>query len=314
MGTARETLQQGATSQTSGEPRGISLHARTALWGYAFILPAFLFVLVFTFLPVLAAFGISLTSWDLVGEMKWVGPANYTRLLSDPLARQTLLNTFVYTLVSVPLGIALSLLLAVLLNQKVRGLTFFRTAYYLPVVSSTVAVAVIFTWVLDPTQGLLNRLLGLIGIDPIPWLTSPQWAMPAVILVTVWRSLGYHMIILLAALQDVPQELHDAATMDGAGGWRKFTDVVVPLITPALFFVAVTAFISSFQAFDLVYNMTQGGPGRATYLVGYYIWQQAFEYARMGYSAAMAFVLFVVILLATLLQWVTRRLWVFGEE
>ncbi len=294
--------------------QGLSIRTRTALWGYAFVAPAFAFVLVFTFLPVLSAFAISLSSWDLVGDMKWVGAANYLKLTSDPLAQRTLLNTLVYTLVSVPLGIVLSLLLAVLLNQKLRGQAFFRTAYYMPVVSSTVAIAVIFTWVLDPTYGLLNRALGLVGILPIPWLTSPQWAMPAVILVTIWRSLGYNMIILLAALQDVPQELHDAATVDGASAWRRFTGLIVPLITPALFFVAMTGFISSFQAFDLVYNMTQGGPGRATYLVGFYIWQQAFEYLHMGYSAAMAFVLFLVIFVVTLLQWFTRRLWVYGEE
>jgi multiple sugar transport system permease protein len=297
-----------------GGSSGLSMRTRTALWGYAFIAPGFLFVLAFVFLPVLGAFGISLTDWDLVGEMEWVGAANYAKLVTDPLAQRTLLNTFVYTLVSVPLGLMLSLLLAVLLNQKLRGLTFFRTAYYLPVVSSTVAIAVIFKWVLDPTYGLLNQALALLGIPSIAWLTDPQWAMPAVILVTIWRSLGFNMIILLAALQDVPQELHDAATIDGAGPWRKFTGVIVPLITPALFFVAMTGFIASFQSFDLVYNMTSGGPGRATYLVGFYIWQQAFQYLHMGYSAAMAFVLFALILLVTLVQWFSRRLWVFGEE
>jgi multiple sugar transport system permease protein len=138
--------------------------------------------------------------------------------------------------------------------------------------------------------------------------------MPAVILVTIWRSLGFNMIILLAALQDVPPELHDAATIDGAGAWQKFWRVVVPLITPAIFFVTITGFIGSFQAFDLVYNMTQGGPARSTYLIGYFIWQQAFDYLNMGYGAAVAFVLFFLILLVTLVQWFTRRRWVFGEE
>jgi multiple sugar transport system permease protein len=292
----------------------LSIKARNALWGYLLITPALLFVFGFVLLPVLGGFGISLTSWDLLSPMKYVGLANYQKMAVDPIAHKTLINTFYYTFVSVPIGIALSLLLAVLLNQKLRGLSLFRTVYYLPVVSSTVAVGVIFTWVLDPSYGLLNRALGLIGVPAIPWLTSPAWAMPAVIMVTIWRSLGFNMIILLAALQDVPPELQDAATIDGAGAWQKFARVVVPLITPALFFVTITGFIGSFQAFDLVYNMTQGGPARSTYLIGYFIWQQAFDYLNMGYGAAVAFVLFFLILLVTMVQWFTRRTWVFGEE
>jgi multiple sugar transport system permease protein len=292
----------------------LSIKARNALWGYLLITPALLFVFGFVLLPVLGGFGISLTSWDLLSPMKYVGLANYQKMAVDPIAHKTLINTFYYTFVSVPIGIALSLLLAVLLNQKLRGLSLFRTVYYLPVVSSTVAVGVIFTWVLDPSYGLLNRALSVIGVPAIPWLTSPTWAMPAVIMVTIWRSLGFNMIILLAALQDVPPELQDAATIDGAGAWQKFARVVVPLITPALFFVTITGFIGSFQAFDLVYNMTQGGPARSTYLIGYFIWQQAFDYLNMGYGAAVAFVLFFLILLVTMVQWFTRRTWVFGEE
>ncbi len=292
----------------------LSIKTRNALWGYLLITPALLFVFGFVLLPVLGGFGISLTSWDLLSPMKYVGLANYQKMAVDPIAHKTLINTFYYTFVSVPIGIAFSLLLAVLLNQKLRGLSLFRTVYYLPVVSSTVAVGVIFTWVLDPSYGLLNRVLSLVGIPAIPWLTSPAWAMPAVIMVTIWRSLGFNMIILLAALQDVPPELQDAATIDGAGAWQKFARVVVPLITPALFFVTITGFIGSFQAFDLVYNMTQGGPARSTYLIGYFIWQQAFDYLNMGYGAAVAFVLFFLILLVTMVQWYTRRTWVFGEE
>jgi multiple sugar transport system permease protein len=286
---------------------------RDALWGYFFIAPAFLFVIGFTFFPVLGALGISLTSWDLISPMKFTGLANYRRVLTDTLAQKTLVNTFYFTFVSVPMGIVLSLFLALLLNQKLRGLAFFRTAFYLPVVSSTVAISVIFVWILDPSYGLLNRGLSLFGISGIPWLTSPEWAMPAVILVTVWRSLGFNIIILLAGLQDVPQSLLDSATIDGAGGWQRFFYISVPLITPALFFVTITGFINSFQSFDLVYNMTAGGPARATYLIGFYIWEQAFAFLRMGYGAALAFVLFFLILLVTLIQWFARRRWVFGE-
>jgi multiple sugar transport system permease protein len=300
--------------ETGGVRRKKVVPSGDALWGYIFIAPAFVFVIGFTFLPVLAALGISLTSWDLISPMKFIGLSNYRRILTDPLAQKTLINTFYYTFVSVPLGIVLSLFLALLLNQKLRALSLFRTAYYLPVVSSTVAVSVIFVWILDPSYGLLNRALALIAIKPIPWLTSPEWAMPAVILVTVWRSLGFNIIILLAALQDVPQSLLDAATIDGAGRWQRFLYVSVPLITPALFFITVTGFIGSFQSFDLVYNMTAGGPARATYLIGFYIWEQAFAFLRMGYGAALAFVLFILILLVTVTQWLARRRWVFGEQ
>lgn len=301
-------------SASSTRTRKGPLLTREALWGYFFIAPAFVFVVGFTFIPVLGAFGISLTDWDMVSPMEYVGTANYQKVFTDPIAQRTLTNTLGYTFASVPIGIVLSLILAVLLNQKIRGISFFRTAYYLPVISSSVAISVIFVWILDPSYGLLNRALALIGIAPIPWLTSPQWAMPSVILVTVWRSLGFNMIIFLAALQEIPQDLHDAAKIDGAGGGQKYRYVVLPLITPAVFFVTITSVISSFQSFDLVYNMTEGGPARATYLIGYYIWEQAFKYLNMGYGASLAFVLFGLIFIVTLVQWTTRRMWVFGEE
>lgn len=285
-----------------------------AIWGYLLIAPAFIFIFGFTFIPVIGAFGISLTKWDLLTPAEFTGFDNYQKIFTDSVATKTLLNTFYYTFVSVPLGIIISLLLASFLNQKIRGLTIFRTFYYLPVISSTVAVSMIFRWVLDSQYGLLNESLSIFGISPIPWLTDPAWAMPAVILVTVWRSLGFNMLVLLAALQDVPKELHEAAAMDGATAFHKFFYVSIPLITPAIFFVTMTSLIGSFQSFDLVYNMTQGGPARATSLIGYYLYEQAFKYLNMGYGAAIAFVLFFFILIITLIQWALRRRWVFGEE
>ncbi len=285
-----------------------------AWWGYLLIAPAFIFIIGFTFIPVIGAFGISLTRWDLLTPAEFTGLDNYQKIFTDSVATKTLLNTFYYPFVSVPLGIIISLLLASLLNQKIRGLSIFRTFYYLPVISSTVAVSMIFRWVLDSQYGLLNQGLSIFGISPVPWLTDPAWAMPAVILVTIWRSLGFNMLVLLAALQDVPKDLHEAAAMDGATAFHKFFYVSIPLITPAIFFVSLTSLIGSFQSFDLVYNMTQGGPARATSLIGYYLWEQAFKYLNMGYGAAIAFVLFFFILVITLIQWSLRRKWVFGEE
>lgn len=291
-----------------------SLKSIEALWGYLLILPALVFVFGFTLLPVVSAFGVSLTQWNLVSPPKFIGFANYQKVFTDPIAIKTLLNTFTFTFVSVPVAILLSLLIAVLLNQKIRGLSFFRTAYYLPVISSTVAISMIFLWVFDSNYGLLNRFLMLLGIDPVRWLFEPRSAMLAVIIVTVWRSLGFNMIIFLAALQDVPPDLHDAASIDGANERQKFLHIIIPLVSPAIFFSTLTGFVNSFQSFDLVYNMTQGGPARATYLVGYYIWEQAFKYLHMGYGAAIAFVLFFIILIFTLIQWLLRRRWVYGEE
>ncbi|MDB5079273.1 MAG: Sugar transporter permease [Chloroflexi bacterium] len=307
--------QPSATRQVKARAnKKVPVNWRDAFWGYILIAPAFIFIIGFTFIPVIGAFGISLTKWDLLSQAEFIGFDNYQRIFSDNVATKTLLNTFYYTFVSVPLGIIISLLLASLLNQKIRGLAIFRTFYYLPVISSTVAVSMIFRWVLDSQYGMLNGGLAIFGISPIPWLTDPAWAMPAVILVTVWRSLGFNMLVLLAALQDVPKELHEAAAMDGATAFHKFFYVSIPLITPAIFFVTMTSLINSFQSFDLVYNMTQGGPARATSLIGYYLWEQAFKYLNMGYGAAIAFVLFFFILVITFVQWVLRRKWVFGEE
>lgn len=285
-----------------------------AIWGYILIAPAMFFVFVFLLLPLLAAFGISFLSWNLVNPPDFVWIANYKRIFSDPVAIKTFLNTFYFTFVSVPSSIVLSLILAVLLNQKIRGKSFFRTAYYLPVISSTVAVSMIFLWIFNTHYGLLNRFLSLFNIPKIYWLTDPRYAMIAVIIVTIWKSLGFNILIFIAALQDVPKDLHDVAALDGAGGLQKFFYIIIPLITPAIFFTIIIGFINSFQSFDLVYNMTKGGPARATYLVGYYIWEQAFTYLRMGYGASIAFVLFLMVLIFTLLQWFLRRKWVFGEE
>jgi multiple sugar transport system permease protein len=285
-----------------------------AIWGYILIAPGFIFVFVFVLIPVISAFGISFTNWNLINAPKFVGIDNYVKIFTDPVAVKTLLNTFYFTFVSVPISLALSLVLAVLLNQKIRGLTFFRTAYYIPVISSTVAIALVFAWIFDSNYGLMNQFLGIFGVSSIKWLTDTRYAMIAVIIVTVWRSLGFNMIIYLAALQDVPKDLHDAAAIDGAGEIQKFFNIIIPLISPAIFFTTITALIGSFQSFDLVYNMTNGGPARATYLVGYYIWEQAFKYLHMGYGAAIAFVLFFAILILTLIQWSLRRRWVYGEE
>jgi multiple sugar transport system permease protein len=203
--------------------------------------------------------------------------------------------------------------LAVFLNQKIKGITFFRTAFYLPVISASVAVSLMFMWILA-NNGLLNQILGSLGIEPIRWLTNPRIALNSVIGVTIWKGLGLNMIIFLAALQDIPKELLEAASIDGANRIQQFFKITVPLLSPVIFFVTITGVIGSFQSFDLVYNMTRGGPGHATTVIGYYIWKQAFDYLQMGYGAALAYIVFMVILILTLIQWILRKRWVYSEE
>jgi len=289
------------------------MQKREALWGYLFIAPGTILLLIFVVFPVLAAGGISLTKWTLLSPPIFVGLANYQKLISDQIFHKVLLNTFYYSAVSIPLGIVCSLGMAVVLNQKIRGLAIFRTAYYLPVISASVAVSVVWMWLLDGNYGLINFFLLRLGLPTVAWLRNTLWAMPAIILVTVWKNMGFNMIIYLAALQDVPQELYESARIDGAGRWKLFNHITLPMISPALFFTIITGIISSFQSFDLVYNMTDGGPARSTTVIGYYIWQQAFDFLQMGYGATIAYVLFFLIMGITLVQWQARKRWVFGE-
>lgn len=284
-----------------------------AIWGYLFITPNFLVILFFTFIPVFFALYMSFTDWNILSDPNFIGLENYEKIFSDPLAKETFLNTFYFAVVSVPINVFLTLLLAVLLNQKIKGITFFRTAYYLPVISASVAVSLMFMWILA-NNGLLNQILGGLGIEPVRWLTDPKIALNSVIGVTIWKGLGLNMIIFLAALQDIPKELLEAAAIDGANAVQKFFRITIPLLSPVIFFVTITGVIGSFQSFDLVYNMTRGGPGHSTTVIGFYIWRQAFDYLHMGYGAALAFIVFAAILVLTILQWALRKFWVYSEE
>jgi len=287
---------------------------REAFWGYLFISPGLLGVLIFTFFPVVFALGISLTNWPILAKPEWVGLANYIKLFRDPVAGKVFLNTLYYTAVSVPLNLFFSLFIAIILNQKIRFRALFRTAYFMPVVSASVAVSMVWMWLLDSNYGLINTLLVSLNLHPVAWLSNPTTAMPSIIIVSVWKNMGWNMVIFLAALQEVPEDLYDAARIDGANRINIFRFVTLPLISPAIFFTTITGIIGSFQGFDLVYNMTQGGPARSTSVIGYYIWEQAFSYSKMGYGSALAYVLFLVIMVITLIQWRLRRKWVFGED
>lgn len=285
-------------------------------WGYAFILPSMLIIIAFKLIPLIVGLGISFTDWNLLSSPEFIGLQNYARLFTDPTAPVVFKNTFYYSLLSVPLNLVISLLLAVALNQKIKGLSFFRTAYYIPVVTASVAVSAIWVWLLSDF-GMINQFLNAIGLSSINFLQDTRYALTSITLVDVWKNLGFNVVIFLAALQDVPEDLRDAANVDGANARGVFRHVTLPLISPSIFFTAVMGVIGSLQAFDLVFNMSmrhEGGPARATSTIGFYIWQNAFKYSRMGYAAALSFALMALLLVLTIIQWRMRRKWVYGEE
>jgi multiple sugar transport system permease protein len=269
--------------------------------GWALAAPALVVIGVFFILPVIAGLALSLTDFDLyaladLSTLRFVGLDNYLRLLHTPLFWQALGNTLYFVAVGVPLSIALSLGAALLLDARVaRWQGLFRTALFAPVVTTVVAVAVIWRYLLHTRYGLINQALGDLGIAPIDWLGDPHWSMPAIILVATWKNFGYNMVILLAGLQAVPRELHESARVDGAGTFRRFADVTLPMLTPTLVMVAIMTLAGYFQLFAEPYVMTQGGPLRSTVSVLYFMYEEGFRWWNLGYASAVAFLLFVII-------------------
>lgn len=280
--------------------------------GWLFIAPVILGILVFQFAPLLVSIYASLTDWDGISPARFVGLNNFKTLFTgDPLFITTLKNTAYFTIGSVPVSIAVGFGLALLCNQPIRGVAIFRTAYFAPFVTNIVAIGFVWFYFFQPTDGVLNGILGVGGIHGPAWLSSSTWVMPALISVSVWQGVGYPMIILLAGLQGVPVELQEAATVDGAGRFRRMWSITMPLLTPQFFFLSITQFISSFQVFGLIYVLTKGGPGHDSTVYIYYLYQNAFAYGKMGYASAMAWLVFVLIALVTLVQWKLQKRWVF---
>lgn len=280
-----------------------------------FLAPNLIGFLVFTARAVIEAFRLSFYRADLLTPEIWVGLDNYRRLLfTDDLFRKILFNTAYYTFGSVPLTIIAGLLLAVLVNAPLRGMTLFRTAFFMPVVSSVVAVSLLWQWLYNSDFGLINETLRWLGVrNPPIWLSDPRWAMPALIIMSVWRQAGYNMVIFLAGLQGIPQHLYEAAEIDGANRWQRFWAITLPLLSPTTFFVLVISIIGSFQVFDQALILTNGGPADATHTVVMYIYNQGFQFFKMGYAAAVAWVLFLIIFVLTILQWRYQRRWVHYE-
>ena len=288
--------------------RGSKLRLRNALIGWSFILPNFLGFALLTLVPIVILFYMSFTNWNVFGKADWVGLANFQRLIGDGSFRISVINTLYYSAMHIPLTIVVSLGLALLLNNKLRGVAFFRTAAFFPYITSIVAIAVVWNLLFSPEYGPINEFLRFIGIENPPgWLTSPQWAMPAVVIVSTWRDMGYYMILFLAGLQTVPRELHEAARVDGASVWQRFVNVTLPCLRPTMFFVTVMLTINSFKIFDLILVMTEGGPGQSTLVMSQFIYRKGFEESQFGYASAAAVVLFFMCIIVTILQFLWNR-------
>jgi len=279
---------------------------------YLYLLPTIVGLILFSAGAVAASFFMSFTQWDIISPPAWVWFANYTSLWGSDLFWEVFRNTFYFILLAVPLSVVCSLALALLVNTGMRGITIFRTAYFLPVVSSMIAVALVWSWIFNPEFGLLNYLLrALFGIRGPAWLDDTAWALPAMVIVTVWKGLGYSMVIFLAGLQNIPRDLYHAATIDGAGAWKRFRHITLPMLSPTTFFILVITLINAFQVFEQTYVLTKGGPANSTLTLSYYIYQNAFQFFQMGKAAAISYMLFAVIFAVTLIQFRVQKRWVF---
>ncbi|MDD8017115.1 MAG: sugar ABC transporter permease [Bacteroidota bacterium] len=280
---------------------------------WLFLSPALTAIFIFFVIPVVSALIMSFTDFDIyalgnISYVRFMGFQNYIRILETPLFWIAMKNTFYFVIVGAPFSVAVSLGAALMVNSKLaRFKPFFRTVYFLPVVTSLVAVAVVWRYLFHPAHGLLNYALGYFGVAPIDWLGNPDIAMPAIIAMSVWKNFGYNMLIFIAGLQNIPEELYEASHMDGAGGWRQFIDITIPMLAPTSVFVVMITVIGYFQLFAEPYVMTEGGPMNATTSIVLMMYEQGFRWWNMGFAAAIAFILFAVILFFSVLQMVFQK-------
>jgi len=283
------------------------------LHAYVFMSPAILGILIFTLGPVIASLFLSFTEYNIITDPQWVGLANYTELFQERLFWQAFRVSAIYSVVSVPLNLGFALGLAVLLNHKMRGMMIFRSVYYLPTVISGVGVAMLWRWLFNSEFGLINVLLAKVGISGPAWLLDEQWALSALIITSMW-SVGGTTLIFLAGLQGIPQELYEAAEIDGAGRWSQFRSITLPLLSNVTFFNLVLGIIGALQVFTDAFVITRGGPNQATLFLAVYLYQHAFLYLNMGYASAIAWFMFLLVMVLTLLVFKSSPLWVFYES
>lgn len=276
---------------------------RNRLTPYLFLIPGCTILGAFIFYPMLKAIWMSFTDYNMLSDPKFVGIENYKQLFQDDMFWKTLIHTFIYLVCVVPLLVILPIFLAVLVNQKIKGVGFFRSAYYIPVVTSMVVVGVIWDWMYQD-NGMLNYVMDLLGVidQPIHWLTSTSTALIAVMLVTVWKGLGYYMVVYLAGLQSIPSDLYEAADIDGANGWQKMIRITIPLLMPSVLIVSVLSSVAAMKVFDEVYVMTGGGPLHSSETLVFYIYKEAFDKLHMGYASAAGVILFLITLVLSILN------------
>lgn len=287
---------------------------RRRLWGWIFVAPQLIGLIIFAVIPLLMSFGISFYTWDgIAPTMEFVGLKNFVDQIMDSDFRKALLNTLIYTVMFIPLDLILALMLAMAV-QKIKGKSFYRLFYFMPVVTGSVSVGVIWTWIMNGDFGLLNTILKTVGVEGPKWLTDPKIVLFSIVIVSVWWNVGYNMVLLLAGLQNIPEVYYEAAEIDGANKWNTFLHITIPMLSPTLFFVLIMTIINSFQVFDQAFVMTQGGPMKASYTLVYHIYQGAFVEFRMGSACASSMILFLIILFITLIQMYGSKRWVNYEQ
>jgi len=291
------------------------MRRREAIAAYLFIAPTFIGFFVFIAGPMLFSLGLSLFEWDVISDAQFIGLNNYTRLLSDPRVVASFRNTALFVLLVVTLDVVIALGLAMALQQKMPAVLryIFRTAFFIPVVTSITSVSIVFSFLLHRELGIVNYYLGQIGIAKVPWLTSSGWALTSLAMVTVWKTFGFDLLLFIAGINNIPRHLYEAAALDGANAWQQFRRVTLPLLSPTIFFVVVVGLISNFQMFDQSYVMTKGGPGDATRTVVMLINEDSFGALRLGYGSSIAVALFIIIFILTIFQFRFSRRWVHYE-
>lgn len=307
------TVIQSRVRPRKASRRYLNLRQREAAFGLLFILPWIIGFVVFTAGPMLASLVLSFTDWSIFGTPHWIGLSNYRELLKDHFFWTALRVTLVFAIVSVPLDIIGSLTLALLLDRPFRGRGFFRALFYLPELVPAVATSILWLWVYNTNFGILNYLFGRVGLPAVPWLQDPRWVIPSFVILSLWTIGGSRMIIFLAGLEGVPRDLLDAAQLDGAGWFARFWRVTVPMLSPVIFFNLLLTTIGAFQVFTSAYVMTGGGPASSSLFYVLYLYQNAFQYMKMGYAAALAWILFAILLVFTALQFRVMRNWVYYE-